>query len=101
MLAVINSKKRRGSGRTYNKFYDPEHGEYNEQHWDDWNDHRDGFRDLSDQTQKKPKHLKTERWCCNIDLLGAGYKKIKKLLLRRKSQSYLKKLKESNNSGGN
>ena len=37
-------KDRRESGRVHNKFYDPENGCYNEQYWDDWNDHRDSFR---------------------------------------------------------
>jgi len=39
-----SSKTRRESGRSYNKFYDPENGLYNTQHWDDWNDYRDGQR---------------------------------------------------------
>lgn len=40
-----SAKTRRESGRSYNKFYDPENGAYNETYWDDWNDHRDGMRD--------------------------------------------------------
>jgi hypothetical protein len=39
------TKARRESGRSYNKFYDPENGFYNETYWDDWNDHRDGMRE--------------------------------------------------------
>ena len=89
-----NSRTRRGSGRTYNKIYDPENGAYNEQHWDDWNDHRDGMRNLSDNTKKRPKHLHKERWCWHRDLLGKNYAKIKRLLLRRKSIEYKNKLKE-------
>lgn len=58
-----STKTRRESGRAYNKFYDPEHGFYNEQYWDDWNDHRDGFRYAGfDKTKISPKHLKTEHW---------------------------------------
>ena len=58
-----SAKTRRESGRHYNKFYDPEHGFYNQQYWDDWNDYRDGFRDVaSDTTRKKPKHIKKEHW---------------------------------------
>ena len=96
---MINSKKRRESGRTYNKFYDPENGAYNEQRWDDWGDYRDGERNLSDQTIKRPKYLRQGRWTWRSELLGTGYKKIKKLLLRRKSQSYLKKRKERTSIG--
>lgn len=61
------SKTRRESGRKYNKFYKPEQGFYNEQYWDDWDDYRDGYRDVaSDTTKKKPTHIKKERWSNKI-----------------------------------
>lgn len=59
---MMNKKQKRESGRKYNKYYDPEKGEYNEQYWDDWIDYRDGYRDLNDQTLKKPNGLKQGHW---------------------------------------
>ena len=82
----MKRKDRKESGRTYSKYYDPEMGEYYVQYWDDWNDHRDGWRNWnSDSTKKQPKKLKTEHWgnwkgCQNFN------QKIKRLLLRRKSR---------------
>ena len=79
-----SAKTRRESGRSYNKFYDPEQGYYNQQYWDDWNDHRDGFRDVaSDTTKKKPKHIKTEHWSGRI---LSRNKKIRKLNNIRKAK---------------
>lgn len=75
-------KIRRESGRSYNKFYDPEKGYYFEQYWDDWNDHRDGFRNAGYDGKKiAPDHLKKERW--GISETNRN-KKLKKLLNRRK-----------------
>lgn len=60
---MVNKKQKRESGRKHNKFYNPEKGEYNEQYWDDWNDYRDGFRNIEkDSTQKQPKHLIKKDW---------------------------------------
>lgn len=56
-------KRRRESGRKYNKFYDPENGFYYEQYWDDWNDYRDSSRDLSsDTTLFKPERVGSGHW---------------------------------------
>jgi hypothetical protein len=75
-------KQRRHDGRNRNKEYNPEQGFYNEQYWDDWNDYRDGQRDInSDPTLKKPKHLLQRLW---DDNRFDPNKKIHKLLKRRR-----------------
>lgn len=85
----MSSKDRRHSGRKYNKFYRPEDGYYNEQYWDDWNDYRDGQRDLmSDPTLKKPKHLLSLNWD-NVSF--NPNKKIHRLLKRRKQMNSKRK----------
>ena len=79
-------KKRRESGRKHNKIYDPEHGFYNRQYWDDWNDYRDGYRDVySDMTKIKPKYLSQEHWGKMRDRNKKILKKIKIREARKKS----------------
>ena len=76
-----SAKTRRESGRAYNKYYDPEEGAYNEQYWDDWNDHRDGFRDVGrDRTKFTPKHIAKEHW---RDEPRHDNRKLTKLKIRR------------------
>ncbi len=77
-------KVRRESGRKYNKFYNPEQGQYNKQYWDDWTKERDGHRNINkDNTKIQPKHLSKER-CGDLKKVTFN-SKIKRLLLRRKS----------------
>lgn len=81
MNLMKTRKQRRHDGRVYNKEYDPEHGLYNEQYWDDWNDYRDGQRDInSDPTLKKPEFLTRRFW--DNDSFEPN-KKIYRLLKRR------------------
>lgn len=79
----MNKKTRRESGRKHNKFYNPEKGEYNEQHWDDWHDYRDGYRDLNDQTLKKPNKLKLGHWG-NLKNKNKKITKLNKIRTKRK-----------------
>jgi len=61
----MTSKRRvrKESGRKYNKFYNPELGQYYMIYWDDWQDYRDGQRDAySDSTLKQPKCLSLGHW---------------------------------------
>jgi len=76
--------KRRESGRQYNKNYDPENGEYYEIYWDDWNDYRDGYRNIHDDgSLLKPEFIKTEHWGF-YNNKSFQNQKIKKLNRRRK-----------------
>lgn len=60
---MVRPKTRKESGRKYNKFYNPEKGEYYEQYWDDWIDHRDGFRNIGkDLTKKQPTNINKEHY---------------------------------------
>jgi hypothetical protein len=80
-----SSKVRKESGRKYNKFYNPEIGEYNEQYWNDWIDYRDGFRNTnSDYTKIKPKFIKNEHWPEN------NFNRNKKLKTQNKIRKYKK-----------
>jgi len=89
-----SSKKRRESGRVYNKFYDPDNGYYNKQYWDDWIDHRDGFRNISsDGTKKKPNYIKTQHWSNKI---LSRNKKINNEINIRKARKNSLKYKNSN-----
>lgn len=82
MHAMHTKKDRRHSGRDHNYMYDPEHGFYNETHWNDWNDHRDGFRGYNDKT-KISKHSVAWYDFWNINRWN---KKNKLLLDRRKAR---------------
>ena len=49
---MVTKKDRRHSGRTISKIYHPEKHPYEEVHWNDWTDFRDGVRDWpSDRTR--------------------------------------------------
>lgn len=74
------SKTRRHQGRVHNKFYDPEKGAYNEYHWDDWKERRDGLRDTTDKKLIKHEHSCFSEW----NEVKRFNTKLKKLINRRK-----------------
>lgn len=77
-------KKRRESGRTYNKFFDPDNGFYNEQYWDDWTDYRDGMRNIHrDNTLLKSDDVKAR--VVDNRVVDNRNKKLLKLLKRRRA----------------
>ena len=80
-------KVRKESGREYNKIYDPEIGAYNTQHWNDWNDQRDGARAGNiDRTLKPVKHYSQGHWG-----YGISYHELKKRKLRLQIQKLLRR----------
>jgi hypothetical protein len=77
----MNSKIRRDSGRVMTKIYDPVSHPYEEVLWNDWIDHRDGFREYFDATLKKASYID---WGYGREAAKKHNEKIKKLTLRRK-----------------
>lgn len=81
----MNKKVRRESGRKYNKYYDPENGAYYSVYWNDWLDHRDGFRKAyTDKTMYAPKKLSVGHWSFKPRI--EHNIKLNKLLQRRRLQ---------------
>jgi hypothetical protein len=93
---LVNTKDRRHSGRVIPVIYDFESFPYNLSYWDDWNNYRDGFRDLSDRTiiSKNPYSRICDCESCREKI--KSNKKNKLLLLRRKARKYAKRLKSKN-----
>ena len=90
---MVTRRTRKESGRKYNKFYDPEEGEYNGFEYDDWIDYRDGQRDFfKDKTKLQPKNIKKGHW--GFQEFENFNKKLKKLLKRRKRMKKVKKLRK-------
>ena len=87
---MINSKKRRHSGR---KIIDIEFEggiDYRET-YDEWNNHRDSFRDIgTDRTHKQSKIFPRGHWL--YERLSMINKKIKKLNTRRRIKHEKQKL---------
>jgi hypothetical protein len=82
----MNTKDRRHSGRFTAVIYHPKDEPYEETFWDDWNDYRDGQRNLTDRSLWRTKYA----WWSKYYNVARDNKKHAFLLKRRKQKQYKK-----------